>query len=100
MQALLTLYHAVHRILAPHRAFLKFFVVKLVFGALVLNSLILVPLIGKGVIKVPEEVCYATPLALESMRGDDESRDYAAEGVCAARYLFFISSSESEYIYI
>ena len=37
-QGLLTLYHAAHHILAPHRAFLKFFVVKLVFGALVLNS--------------------------------------------------------------
>ena len=66
------------------------------FGALVLNSLVLVRIIGTSAMPVPEQICYATPAALASMQGDASKRDYAAEGVCAARYLYFITCCESQ----
>ena len=46
---------------------------------------------------VPEQICYATPAALASMQGDASKRDYAAERVCADRYLHFITCCESQY---
>ena len=82
LKALWTLYHAVMHKLKAHRPFMKFTAIKLVFLAIILNTLVLARIVDTPAMPVPDALCP------QEWRAD-------AMSACSVRYIYFIQIVEA-----
>ena len=87
LKGLWTLYHSVMHKLKAHRPFMKFTAIKLIFLAIILNTLVLGRIVDTPAMPVPDGICP------ETWRQDNM-------GACNVRYVYFIQIIEALGIFL